>query len=724
MISIHSNFLPILPIALVLGAAAPLPSETSRPSLSDSLEVARKAIEAERIDPLEMQYDVSSDGRYLVYPAFSRSIDDNRVATDLWLQDLSSKGRSVMLIKGKGAADTWPIRVVPKISPDGKMVAFISNGVNPGITNQKVDVPRAIAIIDLVSRQTRHIKPVFANKTGNDANQSMADFEWAPDGRRLAVIFNEDPDHSPIRMGVSVTTEWIAGEELGETPYQRLAVLDAHTGQVLAVTPERRQVNLAKWSPDGRMLAISGRLARAIGDGDSGPISGNSLFLFDPESAEETRITEPGFLSELSWSPDGRHIAFAIAENAYKGSLINIFNMDTRELHEVPFGDRASRPYDLVWISNKKLVGYAPTKMGCQLQIFDVKEGFERQLSPDDMSCNIKPKWIAKDRKLVFVRSAFTQPAEIYTSGISRWDPQPLTKLSAGLKLPPMDFVTISWPSNDGRYTIHGILATPKDNHRGRRPLIVSIPGGPSMLRADLQGGVHAQHLLHAMIARGYAVLMPNTRGRAGYGKDFRDAITQHQDYLEGPFTDVMGGVELLERQGVADPDRMAVIGFSYGGILSAYTMTRTHRFKAAVLGDPGNMDLVNWGYRSAANYNSVIAEGIMGVGPVHAPGQKEARERNSVAAHIHRARTPTLLECGLGGAERGCPEVFQSLRYFRVPSEMVVYPRTGHGITEPALKYDSERRRLEWLDYWVLGTPIPSLVNRYGPPKLPEWKH
>jgi dipeptidyl aminopeptidase/acylaminoacyl peptidase len=210
-------------------------------------------------------------------------------------------------------------------------------------------------------------------------------------------------------------------------------------------------------------------------------------------------------------------------------------------------------------------------------------------------------------------------------------------------------------------------------------------------------------HLVWA--ARGYVVFAPNNRGRGGWGVPFRQAMPERGDFMPGPYEDVMAGVDHLIGLGLADPDRMAITGFSYGAGLTAYAITRTPRFKAAGIfeGFPNNL-------RSALRAAGVedrreLLKDQRGFGsPWDADGRRTLLA-NSPIFDMDKARTPTLLEYGANSAAReDGNELFSALQFFKIPSLYIVYPRSGHSIDEPKLRLDSFERQLAWFDYWVLG--------------------
>lgn len=703
-------------ISLFFSALIPQVSANVINSTDDgALVVARDALQAERIHISKKVYDVSADGRLMVYAASTRSVANNTVTTSLWLQDLLADTEPRRLATERPAATESGIS--PQLSPDARVVAYIS-GENPG----------AVTLINLHSGLKTLITPRFAPAPDAKVTRILTGVRWSPGGGRLAVLFSELIERDPQVTGRSVSVEWLSWMGLDPVPVQRLAVLNAEGGHIIAMTSAARQVSEAEWSPDGRFIAftadraVSTAAEKALGDGFN-----SDIYLLDPDRGKESvAFSGPGWNYFPRWSPDGRRIAFYSKPRLGATTQVGILEVGRRSVRFI--GEEWHFTHnDYVWVGTGQLAIATFERMGCPIRTVDVESGDTRQVSPDNLDCNLSLAWSPEAKKLFFKRHSYSNPIELAVSALDSWSPKLITKFGEAAKLPAANVRTVSWPSKDGRFTVHGVLVTPMDGHLGRRPLVVSIQGGPIMVDAQTMGGGHAQHLLHPLLARGYAVLMPNTRGRAGYGWEFIRTMRDHQDYLEGPLNDLMGGVDLVERMGIADTDRLAVIGFSYGGALAPYAAAKSNRFKAAVSGDSLVLDLVGPGYMTAsASYSTAVGRSIMGMGSIYEPGSKDAHIRNSTLTYVRETTAPVLLECGIitgAGSSNDCNKFYHGLQYYKIPSELVVYPRTGHGIWEPALKYDSERRRLEWLDYWVLGKPIPSLVKQYGPPQGPEWR-
>jgi dipeptidyl aminopeptidase/acylaminoacyl peptidase len=262
-------------------------------------------------------------------------------------------------------------------------------------------------------------------------------------------------------------------------------------------------------------------------------------------------------------------------------------------------------------------------------------------------------------------------------------------------KLPQLSIV--KWKGARGD-TVEGILELPPDYKKGDKvPLVVEIHGGPTTATYyKLQYWIYGRTLLPA---KGYAVLCPNYRGSTGYGDKFCADLVGHENNLD--VEDILKGVDAMVERGIADPDKLAVTGWSNGGYLTNCLITKTPRFKAAISG-AGIVDAITeWGTNDEPAYAMVFKQGLPWTNP-------EKYHKASSTYQLGNIKTPTLIH--VGGNDDRCPPghskmLYRALKeYLHVPTELVVYPGEGHGI----MKYRNRRAKLEWdlawLDRYVMG--------------------
>jgi dipeptidyl aminopeptidase/acylaminoacyl peptidase len=233
--------------------------------------------------------------------------------------------------------------------------------------------------------------------------------------------------------------------------------------------------------------------------------------------------------------------------------------------------------------------------------------------------------------------------------------------------------------------------------------MLVVVHGGPTGVHTQGFIGGASQYPAAVFASRGYAVLRPNPRGSSGYGRDFRYA--NYNDWGGGDYRDIMAGVDAMVQRGVADPERLGVMGWSYGGFMTSWIVTQTDRFRAASIG--------------AALPNLMSFAGTSDV-PDFIPDyfggdywdRKEQWEAHSPLFQVGNARTPSLIQHG--EVDDRVPvsqgyEFYNALKRLGVPARLVIYPRTPHGFREPKLLRDAMDRNLEWFDRWLRGVAATS---------------
>ena len=279
---------------------------------------------------------------------------------------------------------------------------------------------------------------------------------------------------------------------------------------------------------------------------------------------------------------------------------------------------------------------------------------------------------------------------EVYLADVSG-EAQAVTSFGASFagRLQPTEVVT--WISDDG-VEIEGLLTYPRGYREGERyPLLVEIHGGPSWQWEDrvmLDWHDWAQMLA----SRGYAVLLPNPRGSTAYGDEFQRLL--QDDVGGGESRDLVAGAKAMVERGIADPDRLAIGGWSWGGYLTAWTITQTPIFKAAVMGAGLANMISDHGQGDIPSMNLLLYPG-------HPYEHLDAYWDASPIRHITAVQTPTLILHG-DADDRVHPaqgmEYFRALKIRGVPVRFVRYPREGHSIDERAHQVDLMRRILDWL--------------------------
>ena len=256
---------------------------------------------------------------------------------------------------------------------------------------------------------------------------------------------------------------------------------------------------------------------------------------------------------------------------------------------------------------------------------------------------------------------------------------------------------TIRWKSTDGA-TVEGLLVYPVGYQKGTRyPLIVQVHGGPASATTVQFAGSYSRYD-HVYAANGYALLHPNYRGSTHYGEQFKTAIVGK--YFPQGFDDIMSGVDHVIAQGIADPGKLGMMGWSAGGHWSNWALTHTNRFKAISSG----AGAMNWVSMYAQNDSQANREHYFNGTPYD---NFEHWMAMSPIKYIKNARTPTLIHVGHDDPRVPRPqseELHMALKKLGVPTEFIVYPRMGHGLTEPRYQMVKMVAEFGWFEKWIKG--------------------
>ena len=566
----------------------------------------------------------------------------------------------------------------PQWSPDGRTIAYLSRG--------------NIWLLDI---KTRHVQQLSAVASG------VSSYKWSPDGSRIAYTSLGEPapgasaeNNAPLVVGQGGRKQrlWIISlADLANGPGtgQPLTGSEIHVG-----SPEIP--GAYQWSPDGQILIFSHshstqpddwpttRLARlSLVDGSLHPLGPDDRVVWDPQI-----------------SPGGRWVACKIYDRPEWEWASQVYLLPIEGGPAHPLADTADRRPDILgWSADGRLIYYLETHGTrhrlCALPV----DGSPPQVLFEPDGCIENARLNHTRSALGFTLQTLAQPLEAHRLRLDDLIPRQVSRVNAPFREVPVGRTElIRWQSVDG-LEIEGLLTYPCDYAHGKRyPLLVSVHGGPA--NAWLQFFLGMQSFYGpaaAFSAQGYAILRCNVRGSTGYGSAFRHA--NYRDFGGKDAQDVLSGVDHVIALGIADPQRLGIMGWSYGGYLTASIITQTGRFRAAVIGD-AMVDLVSYatGHDSPGLMVSYFGGEVWEVADL-------LLERSPIA-HVDRVTTPTLI---LHGEDDQRVPVWQSYEFYNAltrrgcPTQMVVYPGAGHTPPDPRSLLDVMDRILAWMNMYLL---------------------
>jgi dipeptidyl aminopeptidase/acylaminoacyl peptidase len=651
---------------------------------------------------------ISPDGRAVVYERQETDWKENAYVTQLFLADVAS-GKLVQLTRGPKPATgaEW--------SPDGRWIAFLTEreGVRAPKDPEAKDKDAAETRPD--ARQIWLIAPGGGEAWPLTAHGARIDtFHWSKDGRSIAFTAPV-----PEAKALKDRKEKYGDYEVVESDFDQsqLWVVDvaaaargAAPARALQLTRDpRRSVGEFDWSPDSTRIAFAATPSPLLAYR-----SDSDLYLVARAHPEAVKaiVALPGPDDSPTFSPDGSEIAFETALGAPYHYYANghIASVRVADVESRPARAAADvRDRTASFDEDASLLAWGPDGIymtalrRTDSHVFRIPATGEvvRVSSPERLA--LGGVTFTRD----FKTAAFTTAddrhlAEIAVSPLDPFRPRTLTNMTeqtAGWTVGPVSLVR--WKSGDGA-EIEGVLHKPADFQAGKRhPLLVVIHGGPTGISRALMAPGNRYYPIEVFLSKGALVLEPNYRGSAGYGGAFRALNVRNLGV--GDMADVMSGVDALVAQGLADPDRLGVMGWSQGGYISAFLATHTDRFKAISVG----AGISDWMTYYVNTDITPFTRQYLHATPWDDP---EIYARTSPIANIKRAKTPTLIQHGENDRRVPIPNAYQLFRGLRdqgVPATMIVYAGYGHGITKPKSNRAVLQHNLDWFSHYIWGESL-----------------
>lgn len=573
----------------------------------------------------------------------------------------------------------------PRWSPDGRFIAFISNRTgHANVYVLRVDGGEAWALT-------------------KDEKTDVSSLKWSPDGTRIAFLMTEPPTDEKEKAAKAKddARQWEVDVDFTHLFTVPFAIGPRQLPQATQVTRGRSQVTGYDWFPDGLRFAVTHRPSPLA---DTWPETRLATVAADGRSLDLTDVAPVATDGTGPFvSSDGRWIACPTGElPAHWGGAGRIVMYPVnggapRPLAATPDGET----FPIGWAADNQSF-YVHDLSGTTAQFFALPiDGGPAHPLTDTTQLKT---WASVNRQdqITYVGQDFDQPNAVFLLDVRTGETRLVAQPSLPVDWPEAPLPTaevIRWQAPDGR-PIEGILVYPQNYASGQRcPLIVAVHGGPAGVFQRTYLGDPAGYADVAGLAeRGYAVLRANPRGSGGYGKEFRFA--NYGNWGEGDFHDIMSGVDHLIDRGIVDPERLGIMGWSYGGFMTSWAITQTHRFKAACVG-AGVTNLVS--FNGTADIPSFVPDYFSS----EFWDDLETYRRHSPVLNAKGIQTPTLVQHGDQDVRVPLSqgrEFYNALRRQGVPVDMVIYPRQGHLVNEPRLIIDIRRRANAWLDRWILG--------------------
>ncbi|MCA9738133.1 MAG: S9 family peptidase [Gemmatimonadetes bacterium] len=549
---------------------------------------------------------------------------------------------------------------------------------------------------------------VFSMRTtGGEAVQltehdtSVRTYQWSDDGTQLFFTAEDAvPDSVEKEVENGADAIWVDEGANGKTRsnWRNLWVFDVAAKSERALTQDSILIGSFDVSPDGRRVAYTARRSNRENDDYL-----SEIHVLDVASGTVRQVTtnqapEGG----LEWAPDSRRLLFTAADDREwmnRNTKLWVMDVDAGT-HRLVSGGFEGSPSNVVWTPDGRALLFSGQQgVATNLYRLDVDSGSLTKLT--DRTGTLRAGSWSKDRtRWLASYSDYRTPPDLWVGTVQgRSEPVRITHANpqiANLQLADMEVVR--WRSTDGT-EIEGLLHLPAGRSDGERvPLMLNIHGGPAGVFPNAWSARY-----HIYGGLGYASLSPNVRGSSGYTDALREGNTVQQgDGIgKGDYQDLQTGVDAMIERGIADPEHLALRGWSYGGILGGWTITQTDRFKAASIG----AGVYDWTSEYGPGFNHDVRLWHIGGTPWENP---DGWRGQSALTHVANVSTPTIL---LHGEEDTTDTEQQSMMFFvgirdvgKAPVRYIKFPREPHGFREPRHQRTRDVEEIRWMQRYVLG--------------------
>lgn len=629
---------------------------------------------------------IAPDGSWVLFSRSELDWEENERKTTWWRADADGSEPWRFIGEEGGRGFTF--------SPDGTLLGF----------TRAVDGKAQLHLIRTAGGEAWKL---------TDHATAVGAFAWTGDGARIVFVADDarsDEEEKARKAGDDAifVDEGPNGQTAGV--WNDLWAVDVASGDETRLTEVEHRVASFSVAPDGGSVAFTARFENRRNQRNLGEI-----FLLDVASGEVRRLTDNAAPEgRLRFAPDGRRLAYeAPSEDAWELRLdkLWVMDVDTGERRMVS-QDFAGNIRTFAWTPDGRSILFGGLqRTDSNLFRLDVASG--RVTRETDATGTLAPGSFSRDGTLMaYVFHDFDTPPDVWVGPTDGAVGTRLTNVNPWIEkeIALARGEVVRWRSRDGT-EVEGILYRPASESDGPSPLLLHVHGGPAGVFTN---GFSARY--HVWAGLGYAQLLPNVRGSSGYSDTFLQGNVR--DIGGGDYEDLMSGVDAMVGSGVADPDRLGIRGWSYGGILGGWTITQTTRFKAASVGAM----VSDWTSEYGPGFNHDVRLWYIGGTPWENP---EEWRRRSALTHVANVTTPTLILHGMNDRTDTEPQsmmFFQALKDQGKVTRYIRFPREPHGFREPRHQRTRDVEEIRWVQRHVLGlewTPWERPAEKKEEPKV-----